>query len=425
MAQLHLTSLMLAVLVPSVTLAQAKSNEVSRERNHRGDLTRAAPIRAPESPSPYLFVWAGDEDMQQSDFLTVFDVRPVKPHYGRIVVTLPVGVQGTMPHHTEHEMPPGHILFANGFTAGRTFLFDLQKPENPKILGSFGDVAGLSHPHSFVRLPNGNVLVTFQGHGKDNLQPGGLAELDRSGHVVRSVSSADSQFTGETLRPYSLAILPEDDRVVSSSTSMTDLTSVDRLVQVWRLSDLKLVKSLMLPPGPAGHEGENPSEPRVLSDGHTVLVPTFNCGLYLIKGLSGPEPSGEFVHAFGGKDCALPVVVGKFWIQTVPAIHGLVALDVSNPAKPVEVSRVQLGPKAFPHWLALDERGARLVVNSGDAGEHRIVIVTVNRETGKLAVDGAFRDNGTDQPGFSFEREEWPHGKTGRTVPHGAVFSRP
>ena len=84
--------------------------------------------------SPYLFIWAGDDDRKQSDFLAVIDVRPNSKRYGQIVTTLPIGVSNTVPHHTEHEMPAGGILFANGFGAGQTFRFDLSSPTKPHLL---------------------------------------------------------------------------------------------------------------------------------------------------------------------------------------------------------------------------------------------------------------------------------------------------
>ena len=59
-------------------------------------------------------------------------------------------------------MPANGHLLANGFRAGRTWLFDLTQAREPKILTSFGDLAGYSHPHTYVRLRNGNVLTTFQ-----------------------------------------------------------------------------------------------------------------------------------------------------------------------------------------------------------------------------------------------------------------------
>ena len=88
-------------------------------------------------------------------------------------------------------MPSGGSLFANGFMAGATFRFDLSDLDAPRLLGSFEEAAGFTFPHSYERLPNGNVLATFQGTGADNADPGGLVEIDDAGTVVRSGSAAD------------------------------------------------------------------------------------------------------------------------------------------------------------------------------------------------------------------------------------------
>jgi len=79
-------------------------------------------------PSRYIFVWSGDVAHKSSDFLAVVDTERRSDSYGRIVATLPVGAAGTMPHHTEYEFPVGNVLFANGWTGNRTFLFDLNQP---------------------------------------------------------------------------------------------------------------------------------------------------------------------------------------------------------------------------------------------------------------------------------------------------------
>ena len=49
----------------------------------------------------YLFVWAGDSAGASSDFLGVIDTSPSSPTYGLVVASLPTGVAGTHPHHTE------------------------------------------------------------------------------------------------------------------------------------------------------------------------------------------------------------------------------------------------------------------------------------------------------------------------------------
>lgn len=373
-----------------------------------------------KASSLYLFVWAGDADRKASDFLAVIDVKPNAKRYGRVVATVPVGVSDTVPHHTEHEMPAGGILFANGFKAGRTFRFDLSNPTKPRLLDSFGMAGEYMHPHSFVRHANGNVLATFQMRGHDNEEPGALVELDPRGQVLRVADAADPKVE-KFIRPYSLAVIPALDRIVVTSSDMHE-KDISHVVQIWRYSDFKLLKSIYL----EGAVGVDPAEPRLLADGRTVLVSTFTCGLYRILNLESENPSAEFVHDFGGKNCALPVVSGKFWVQTVRQAQALISLDVSNPAKPVEVSRLVLGAKHFPHWIALEPNGERIVLGGGGGKlETLILIAKIDSKTGKLGLDEAFRENGAGQPGISFDRERWPHGSTGRAIPHGTVFSRP
>ena len=374
--------------------------------------------------SQYLFIWAGDSDRKQSDFLAVIDVRQNSRRYGRIVTTLPIGMANTFPHHTEHEMPKGGILFANGFGEGRTFRFDLTQPTRPRLLDSFGAAGEFMHPHSFVRLPNGNVVATFQMKGHDNSEPGALVELDKNGRVLRIADASDPKVE-KFIRPYSLAVVPQLNRIVTSSADM-DEKDISHVVQVWRLSDFKLIKTVVLPAGPLGTEGIDSSEPRVLSDGRTVLVPTFKCGLYRITGLEGENPAAEFVHSFGGKECALAVVAGRFWVQTVSDARALVSLDVSNPSRPVEVSRLVLGERDNTHWIALEPNGNRIVISGGGGTLKRhILIAKIDFKTGKLSLDETFREEGSDRPGISFDRERWPHGANGGAIPHGAVFSRP
>jgi 56kDa selenium binding protein (SBP56) len=320
--------------------------------------------------SSYLFVWAGDAAHQSADFLAVIDANPSSPSYTRIVGSLPVGATGTMPH-TEYEFPDRSILIANGFVAGRTFIFDLSQPLKPRLAGQFRDRAGYTFPHSFVRLPNGHVLGTFQSHGEAFAPGGGLVELDEKGSVVRSVSAVDPAEDKDLIWPYSLAVAPQLDRVVSSSTAMgwpdwaklppgswpqKKINDIDTTqVQIWRLSDLHLLNAVRLPPDNAKHN-EDPAESRVLPD-DSIYVNTFRCGLYRMKDVNGARPSAELVYTFPGGDnlhtvCSVPVVVEHYWIQTVAALPGLIALDVSRPEKPVEVSRLIHPRFPMPHWLA-------------------------------------------------------------------------
>lgn len=366
----------------------------------------------------YLVVWAGDDDKKASDFLAVFDADPASPEYGKVMATKPVGAVGSVPHHTEDPLPASGHLLANGFLADRTWLFDVSRPRKPKVLTSFGGLDGYNYPHTYVRLPNGNVLATFQHRGER--ETGGLVEFTDRGKVIRSGSAAVADDPG--VQPYSVEALPTIDRAISTDTSMMDYEKLrGEKVQLWRLSDLKLLKTFALPPGPRGDENQHTGEPRLLPDG-SVYVHTFNCGLYRLTKL-GSTPEAQFVHGFEGNSCAVPIATGHWWLQTVPEAHGVVALDISDPARPKEVSRVTLDEKQKPHWIALEPGGGRIVINSGEYGEHRFFIANFDQKTGALTLDEKFRDAGSDRPGVSMDGKTWPHGFKGNAYPHGTVFA--
>lgn len=396
----------------------------------------------PATSGDYLFAWAGDSAGKASDFLAVIDASPSSPRYGSVITSLPTGMAGTHPHHTEVEPTDSGHLLANGFHAGRTWLYDLSAPREPKILTSFGDVAGFSHPHTYTRLANGHVLATFQyaadsssasggAHGAlavhGEHKTGGLVEMDERGAMIRSGGAADTAIPDRRIFPYSVLPIAALDRAVSTTTDMDEANkqATSEWVQLWRLSDLTLLRSIALKPGPRGDEHRFSGEPRLLPDGKSVYIHTFNCGLYLVRGVDGDQPTSTFVMAFEGKNCGVPVLAGHYWLQTVPDAHALVALDVADPEHPRQVSSLKLGDDEHPHWIAIDRTGRRIVLNSAWAGSgNRLFVVNFDPASGALTLDERFRDASATRPGLSFTQKKWPHGFTGTAVPHGTVFSR-
>jgi hypothetical protein len=393
------------------------------------------------APGHYLFAWTGDAANKRAgcsascgiegregfgnDFLAVIDADPASAAYGHLVTTVATDQQTMYVHHTEYMMPASGMLFANDHDAGRTFIFDVRDPLHPTVETSFTDMAGYMHPHSFLRLPNGHVLATFQHAHNDSSEghigtSGGLVEIDDQGKVIRASSNADPTLPDALLSPYSLVVLPELDRVVSTNSSMHQ-DDIFRGVtyQLWRLSDLKLLKTEYFDTGENRYAQISPEEPRLGPDG-SIFVQTLSCGIERITGVSHDHPKAQLVYTFPGNWCGVPTIVGHYLVQSVPAAHALIVLDISNGAKPVEISRLTISETFKPHWTGWDPKTQRLVVTGR---EPRLFLVKLNQATGALAMDDAFHDV-HGKPGFNFADREWPHGWKGSGLPHGVVFSR-
>lgn len=398
-------------------------------------LALAFPLLAAGAPTPshYLFVWAMEAKYPRAstlalmsaepaarrkiqglgkDFLAVFDIRP-GASFGRLVAMLPVG-DAAMAHHTSYAEPPDDILYANDWAANRTYVFDLRDPQHPRLARQFGSVGLYSYPHSFVYLPNGNTLATFQYSGGFNHAPGGLVEIDPHGQVVRTASAAVPGHPD--IRPYSVTVSEKLNRVVTGSADMMG-AQASYVAQVWRLSDLKLVATMQLPPQDDwfNDTAADTSEPRVLADGKTVVVPSFHCGLYLAKDLAGAHPTLKHVYDFGYRVCEVPVVAGDYLLETMQSGHAIVSLDMHDPEHPHEVGRILLPPDEYPHWLGLEPGGDRVAITGPGALATKVRFATIDRRTGKLTLEPATLDL----------TRTWPDGWQGSAIPHGAVFSNP
>ena len=414
-----------------------------------GLLLLSACARPADSTAPdgtgLLYVWAADADAKDPDFLAVLDARAGSPTYGSILNTVTVAGRGNLPHHTEYELTPGAGLWANGWSTGTTFMFDLSNPLAPRPTGAFAARGGYTYPHSYARLPNGNVLATFQSSGEGYTASGGLVELDARGEVVRSASAISPDVAKGDNWTYSLLVLPDLDRVVVTNTRMGMVAEYESMmkaamdsshhhvsldvrtthIQIFRLSDLALLHTLKLPPQGGDHEAYT-AEPRRLANGD-IYVNTFTCGLYRVVGAETKRPSvtpALFSPVSEKGSCAVPVVLGNFWIQPSTDERMVVAYDLSDAAAPREASRLVFdSTMSSPHWLGLDPARPRLVVTFGD---HSVVaLVDIDSTTGKLTLDERFRDAGAATPGVRTDRAKWPHGATGLAKAHGAVFGVP
>ncbi|MBA3341921.1 MAG: hypothetical protein H0T48_08795 [Gemmatimonadaceae bacterium] len=412
-------------------------------------LSCISPPRRADHLSRFLYVWAGDKDEKHTDFMAVVDVNPASPDYGDVVATVPVGMSGSLPHHLEYELPPaGRTLYANGHHHEAVFLFDLERDGRPRLAGKADAAPPFRYPHDFARLPNGNVLVGYlRSEGPspaagDTTNPGGhggIAEFTPEGRHVRSASAAGgaSAGGGKPVRPYAFTLRADVDRVLVTSAAMMEPVNAD-VVQIFRLSDLSLLTTLPVPPArlPGGRTLSSghklPFGPRLMPD-KSVLLNAYGCGFYRVTGIETEAPRIENVYTIDVPTslvpdstmaaCGVPVVVGRFWVMSVGGLNTLIALDVSDPAHPVEVSRLKADSSFRPHWLAADPGSNRIIVGAENGGENRMLMARLDAKSGRLSWDESFR-SADGRLGVSFVRDVWPHGPTGEAFGHAALFRR-
>jgi hypothetical protein len=387
---------------------------------------RGADSASRTGPARFLYVWAGsgNDTTKGVDVITVLDANPSSPKYGGVVAALTVDTAGKMPHHTEFSLPDKLPFFANDYSGDKSFLLDYTNPTSPRLAGEVARVPGGRKIHSFVRLPNGHVLASVQfGDAKVAGNPGMLAEFDENGRLVQAGSARDSAFPGAHIRTYAIATLPDIDRVVTTSSPM-NMESTAHVVQVWRLSDLKLLKTLPTPQLAGDSSHMYPFEVRTLADGRSALVNSYYCGFFLLTDLSDDAKIERVFSMPLPKNvgCSVPVTIGKFIVMPVAYAHRFAILDISDPRHPREVASLATDTTFFPHWISADPGSDRLVFTDQGDGPPMVMVAHFDGTTGRLTLDEHFRDRGSSKPGVSYHRDRWPNGFSGMLMPHGALF---
>jgi len=421
--------------------------------------------RRPETPlfvgEPYLAVWAGDADRQNSDFLAVIDADPTSATYGKVLRTYPVRSRGNEPHDVSREPRADRRLFAGGLLTNRTFVFDLRQPLAGRLMAvdDAGPQRRLWGPHDFVSLPSGRVAATcvdparYRGDPVELLTAaGGLAELTADGQPVREIPAADPAARGLIIAPAGAAAAPALDRLVTTNRGhgYTALTRGEAMpgisVQVWRLQDLQLLKTVVLEAGPRGEENLAPATVQFLHHEPMVYVNTAQGGaLYASDSVQTAVAAFKLVYDFGadslGGDSAL-TPDDRWYVGALTGKNRLVALDLADRwhPKPAGAVRFDRDPgdnsrarAGGPSGLVMSADGARLAVADYTIdvpgyqrdGDRRVYMVRLDRATGHLWFDEGFRDELTGEVGVDFNRQRWPHGDTGPARPHGLAFLTP
>lgn len=405
--------------------------------------------------TPYLFVFAGDEDEKDSDFIATLDVDPNSETRGQPIASIPVGHKMSMPHHMEYVAPPkGEPIFMNSHHHEISYIVDVSDPMSMSIEKEFDPPAALRYPHDYERTPRGTRLIGYlrsEGESPDPSEDtnpgghGGIAEYTIDGELIRSVS-AGVPGMDKPVRPYAFAILPEDDRFLVTSAPMHETSWAD-VIQIYRYSNFELLHTIELPVGELDNGKQIKGSqragfgPRVLDDG-SVFLNSYGCAFYHITDIGSDSPVVNMVHALKTKPtrheshvrgaCGIPVRVGNYWIQPVGQLKSVVVLDISNPGDPKEVFRLKTPAGFAPHWLAKDPLGNRLILGAELGGEDGFFMLRFDETNGQLGFDATF--NGKKDrlffdkryPGYiSLSQHDWPHGKTGPAWGHAALFIGP
>jgi len=415
------------------------------------------------SPDRFLVVWAGDADRKQSDFLAVIDADPGSGTYGKVLRTIPVKSSGNEPQDVNSELRFDRRVFATGLLSGRTFVFDLRDP----LAGSLAWVddpkgqRALTAPRAVVTVPGGRVVVACadqQGYRGDALEvlgsPGGLRVLGNDGRFLRDLSAGGGPARGFVVAPSGAAVRPNLNVMVTTNQAhgFTPSTRGDLMpgitVQVWGLPALNLKQTVVLEAGPRGEENLGPRTPRFFRDRPFVLVNTHDGGaLYVSDSAQTDTPAFRLVYDFGVGSLPAGAAVtpdDRWYVTALPGVNKVVALDVRDPWKPKEASDLDFDVDPDPNGkggerqggpsaLAMSLDGMRIAVADYTVdtpayvldGDRRVYLLRLDRSTGQLRFDDAFRDENTGEIGVDFNRESWPHGRTGPARPAGLLFVSP
>jgi ribosomal protein S18 acetylase RimI-like enzyme len=284
------------------------------------------PEKALFTGEPYLVVWAGDADRQNADFLAVLDADPTSPSYGKVMKTYPVRSRGNEPHAVNPTVRADRRVFASGVLTNRTFVFDLRQPLAARLThvdepGPEGRKFGA--PQQYAMLPNGHAVVTcadpvnYRGTPREILgAPGGLVELDADGTFVREVPAADAAARHLIVAPSGATVVSRLDRLVTTNAGhgYAGTTQGERMpgisVQIWKLSSLELVQTVVLEAGPRGEENLGPVTARALQRHPTVFVVTDQgAALYASDSVGSDSPAFRLVFDFGAGALAGDAVV--------------------------------------------------------------------------------------------------------------------
>ena len=363
-------------------------------------------------PAKTLYIWTGDQDRLDPDFLAVVNFDEESDDYGKVIKTVPVpfpGNTGNEPHHC-HLSADENILACGGLLSvlrgqNGIFFFDVSRPRDPKFLFSTSAPQS-SITDDFLPLDGGGFLVTQMGSASGGA-PGRLAEFDASLNLVAEWPDDPPQ---DGFNPHGMSARPDINLMVTSDfilpASTLNVVPGDPVlrgaIRVWDFQNRTIIRTVQIPGAPGTMDVKLiPGDPQ----GRAFTAGMFDGLVYLVDTTAG---TAKVVF-----DCEtivphvdVPVRGGMTQLLAMPQsgdrlIFGsfqagqVGMLDVSDPEHPVQTGIVNLGVNAGPHDLALTHDDKRLVVtdyflNEDDfgkihfEGDHRVHVIKVFKNQLKL-----------------------------------------
>lgn len=409
----------------------------------------------------YLLVWVGDHDDQDSDFLAVVDGDPRSGTYGKVLdtVTLPEGFDKVNePHHMTHHVTPNCKLFAGGLLSGHTFVFDVKNPRRipaPKVIPN--TAYPFLVPDDFIVISNGNVLGTYVS-APDLVGPGGIVEFDPEGNVIGTYEAG----TDAVANPHGITAKEEINRLVTTDfgtpLSLFFAQNFQEIithssVRIWDFEKREPLQRVDLPTGPrfaasGGDLGQRET--------YAVMEAAFlrgpgkkgffastmgGGGLYFCPDATADDVQCHLVHDYGYNSGAGSIAItadDKYLIQPLgtlgePGKKRIMQFDITDPMHPKVVSQILTHDPSTggPHFGTLNHDETRFAWTNFFVDDSRIAVKVdgnhrlylANMVNGKIKLDRRFRDENDGRVGVNFNRERWPHGRTGFASPHGVAFA--
>ena len=342
----------------------------------------SGPARAAEQNTAaqghYLLVWAGDRAQKGNDFLAVIDADPSSASYGRMMTPLartsrPCACITRNTRCRRAACCSPTIMTSAGRSSSTCAIrcSRRSRPRSPTWAATCIRTRSCACRMATCS-PRSSMRITTSACGTAG-KTGGLVEIDDSGKVVRSASNADPAF-------------PEPaDALWPGGAAGARSRRVHEFLDARRGPVQRGDVPGLAPVGPQAAEDGVPRCRRESLRAHQPGRAAPRAGWIGVRADAGlwrgahhrqsipRAPKSQLVYTFPGNWCGVPTIVGHYFVQSVPAIHGLIVLDMADPAKPVEVSRLTLSERYFPHWTGWDAETGRLVVTSGHTPEDRPV----------------------------------------------------